>query len=145
MISRILVCLDASARAAGVLGAATEIANTFDARMILYRAVVVPPEFPAAAHTAAGDPLPDAIQRAALDELRVLAKDNTRASIEPPIVTQGQPWRAILETADRLDVDMIVLGSHGYHGWDRLLGTTCAKVANHARCNVLIVHEKASS
>ncbi len=39
-------------------------------------------------------------------------------------------------------MDLIVLGSHGYGGIDRLLGTTAAHVANRAERNVLVVHER---
>ena len=141
MIGTVLVCLDNSTRAPAVLAAATEIAERFDARMILYRAIVVPPEFPAAAaQTGGGDPLPEFLRREALDELHQLSKHNARATVEPPVVGVGQPWRAIVEVADRLAVDLVVIGSHGYHGLDRVLGTTAAKVANHARRNVLVVH-----
>ena len=145
MIATVLVALDASARAPGVLAAATEIAARFDARLILYRAITVPPDFPAAAHAAHGDPLPAYLLRAATSELESLAADNPRARVEPPVVTVGQPWRAIVDIADRLQVDLIVIGSHGYHGLDRILGTTAGRVANHAHRNVLIVHAEASS
>jgi nucleotide-binding universal stress UspA family protein len=37
------------------------------------------------------------------------------------------------------DVDLIVIGSHGYHDADRVLGTTAAKVVNHADHSVLVV------
>jgi nucleotide-binding universal stress UspA family protein len=36
-------------------------------------------------------------------------------------------------------VDLIVIGSHGYDALDRLLGTTAAKVVNHADRSVLVV------
>ena len=35
--------------------------------------------------------------------------------------------------------DLIVIGSHGYAGIDRLLGTTAAKIVNHAATSVLVV------
>ena len=38
--------------------------------------------------------------------------------------------------------DLVVIGSHGYGGLDRLLGTTAAKVANRAPCSVLVVRGK---
>jgi nucleotide-binding universal stress UspA family protein len=46
----------------------------------------------------------------------------------------------ILEEADRLDADLIVLGSHG-HGrvYDLLVGSTCEGVLRHASIPVLIV------
>jgi nucleotide-binding universal stress UspA family protein len=56
------------------------------------------------------------------------------------VIRFGVPWRKILDAADELDVDLIVMGSHGYGGFDRLLGTTAAQVANRARRNVLVVH-----
>lgn len=57
-------------------------------------------------------------------------------------MTREPPWRVILATADDLDVDLIVLGSHGYHGMDRILGTTAGRVANQARCDVLVIHQR---
>ena len=59
------------------------------------------------------------------------------------LVRVGQSWRTILEVADEVDADLIVIGSHGYYGIDRVLGTTAGKVANLARRNVLVVHEQA--
>jgi nucleotide-binding universal stress UspA family protein len=41
--------------------------------------------------------------------------------------------------AKALDADLIVVGSHGYGTVDRLLGTTAAKIVNHAECSVLVV------
>jgi nucleotide-binding universal stress UspA family protein len=140
MIRKILVALDASERAPRVVAAASEIAERFDARMLLFRAVDLPPEFPPAAHVEGGDPLPAYLQECARKELRALAAGNPRADLEHPEVVFEQPWRAIVAAADRLDVDLVVIGSHGYHGLDRLLGTTAGKVANHAHRNVLIVH-----
>ena len=143
MITRILVALDASPRAPDVLAAANELAMRFDARMLLFRAIEVPPEFPPAAHVASGDPLPTYLGERAREELEALAAGNPRADVDHPIVVIGQPWRAIVAAADKLDADLIVIGSHGYHGIDRLLGTTAGKVANHAHRNVLIVHPRA--
>ena len=61
----------------------------------------------------------------------------------PPIVVFGDPWRVIVENAANFDVDLIVIGSHRYHGrLDRVLGTVAAKVVNHADRNVLVVHER---
>ena len=51
------------------------------------------------------------------------------------------PWQGICEAARRVGADLIVIGSHGYGGLDRLLGTTAAKVVNHARVSVMVVKE----
>jgi universal stress protein F len=146
MIARILVALDASPRAPGVLAAAAEIASRFGAKLTLFRALHVPPDFPPAAHVDHGDPLPQHLSReafASLEELTAALPDDVR--VAGSLVRVGQAWRTVLEVADEIDADLIVLGSHGYYGMDRVLGTTAGKVANLARRNVLVVHEKATA
>ena len=51
----------------------------------------------------------------------------------------GTPWSAICDEAKKIKADLIVIGSHGYGTLDRILGTTAAKVVNHAECSVLVV------
>ena len=55
------------------------------------------------------------------------------------LVIIGTPWQSIERAATEGDVDLIVVGSHGYHALDRVLGTTAAKVVNHADRAVLVV------
>jgi nucleotide-binding universal stress UspA family protein len=55
----------------------------------------------------------------------------------------GAPWEAICKAAEGLEADMVVVGSHGYSGIDRVIGTTAAKVVNHCPCSVLVVRERA--
>jgi nucleotide-binding universal stress UspA family protein len=142
MLSRILVAVDASERENGVFDAAVELAQKFAATLYVVRAVTISPEFPAAAAGSEKDPLPPHLKRLAFAELTELWKRAPGLSPTVPIVTIGQPATVILETAKDLDVDLIVLGSHGYQGWDHLLGTTAGTVANRADRNVLVVHER---
>jgi nucleotide-binding universal stress UspA family protein len=138
-IDRVMAALDGSVRAPGVFRVARGIAESFGAKLYVFRAIAVPPDFPAAAANPP-DLVPALMEREALDDLAALTRDT---SVEATVVTQShQPWRAILDEAGRLNVDLIVMGSHGYHGIDRLLGTTAGKVANQATRNVLIVHER---
>jgi nucleotide-binding universal stress UspA family protein len=52
----------------------------------------------------------------------------------------GSPKRTIVEEAERWGADLIVVGSHGYHTWERmLLGSVSQSVAAHALCSVEIV------
>ena len=141
MIRKILLALDGSERAAGVFAAAVEVATRFDATLIPFRAIQVPPEFPPAAHSSHADPLPVHLEHEAVAEMLRLF-ENVEVKREAPVIGQGQAWRAILEAGEQHDVDLIVLGSHGYHGIDRVLGTTAGKVANLARRNVLVVHNR---
>lgn len=140
MIHRILVALDDTAIAPRVLAVATEIAERFDAELHCFRAVMVPPEFPAAAANAApDDPLPAHLADEAAAALRGLAAGNPRALAHPPEIGFGDPWRAIVEAGDRLDADLLVVGSHVYHLPDRVLGTVAGNLANRGHRNVLVV------
>lgn len=55
-------------------------------------------------------------------------------------VLMGAPHRRIVEEADEWGADLIIVGSHGYRMWERvLLGSVSQSVAQHAKCSVLIV------
>ena len=143
ILRKILAAVDASERAPSVLETAVQLAQQLGSTVLVLRAVSVPPEFPAAAAGSGEDPLPAHLAMEAMQQLLVLVAGVARdVEIGPPIVRIGEPWRVILDTAVERDVDLIVLGSHGYRGWDRVLGTTAGKVANLASRNVLVVHSR---
>ena len=84
-------------------------------------------------------PLLDVLEQRAqayLSECETQVPADMRGGTE---VVLGAPWQSICETARTRQADLIVIGSHGYSGVDRLLGTTAAKVVNHASCSVLVV------
>jgi len=58
------------------------------------------------------------------------------------IVEIGSPKIVILEQAQKLGVDLIIVGSHGRHGIGLLLGSTANAVLHHAPCDVLAVRVK---
>ena len=143
-IQTVMAALDGSERAPTVYQVASGIAARFGARLYVFRALDIPPEFPAAAAYKDGDPLPAFLEQQAREQLAFITNASSGGvKPEPPVITAShQPWRAILEAAERLSADLIVMGSHGYGGLDRVLGTIAGKVANHAHRNVLIVHER---
>ncbi len=52
----------------------------------------------------------------------------------------GSPDSRIVETAEETAADLIILGSHGYKRWERmLLGSVSSSVVHHAHCSVLVV------
>lgn len=51
----------------------------------------------------------------------------------------GPPARVVLEEAEGLDVDLVVVGSRGHSERVNLLGSTSAHVANHCSKPVLVV------
>jgi nucleotide-binding universal stress UspA family protein len=55
-------------------------------------------------------------------------------------VLTGSPKRIIVEEAETWGADLIVVGSHGYRGWERLLlGSVSQAVVSHADCSVEVV------
>ena|SRR6188768_2026223 len=140
-VRRILVGLDGSAREPLVLAAAQALALRFDASLRLVRAVGLPPEIPAEAWADPRCSMKEYLEKVAHDGLERCAQtlcEALRSScvIEVAVAT---PWEALCLCAQAHEVDMIVIGSHGYGGLDRILGTTAARVVNHALCSVLVV------
>lgn len=55
----------------------------------------------------------------------------------------GDPRTGILDLATAWPSDLIVLGSHGRRGWDRLLmGSVAESVAVHAHCSVEVIRHE---
>jgi nucleotide-binding universal stress UspA family protein len=138
-MKKILVCLDGSARAAGVLHAATRLATATSAQLLLFRAVGVPLEVPTIAWSIAPAELELVLQHDARAALEALAREVPPAVPTEVNVRLGVAWHAICETASGADVDLIVIGAHGYGVADRILGTTAAKVVDHADRTVMVV------
>lgn len=56
------------------------------------------------------------------------------------LILEGRPYEAIINAAKEKGVDLIVVGSHGRTGLDRLLmGSVTERVIGHAECAVLVV------
>jgi nucleotide-binding universal stress UspA family protein len=54
----------------------------------------------------------------------------------------ADPWHGIVDDARAWKADLIVMGSHGRHGLDRMfLGSVAEEVLRHATCSVEIVRE----
>lgn len=55
----------------------------------------------------------------------------------------GSPESRIVEAAGQFHADVIIVGSHGYNRWERLLlGSVSDSVVHHAPCSVLVVRNK---
>lgn len=73
---------------------------------------------------------------------KVLQIKNPSLAITTEIIN-GSPKSVILEEAEKLKADLIILGSHGYGAVKRfLLGSVSQAVALHAMCSVEIVRVK---
>jgi universal stress protein F len=140
-MDRILVGLDASPRATGVLTAARELARRTGGKLILFRAVGVPHEIPPEAYSMSPQGLAEMLEQGAKSYLQQMAATLPSEMVLDTVVRAGTPWQALCTAADQFDADLVVIGSHGYSGLDRLIGTTASKVVNHTRHSVLVVRE----
>lgn len=139
-MKKMLVALDGSPREREVLDAAIALARKTGAALVLFRSVGLPKDFPVEAFlSVAPADVPAILETRAKRDLERLRGDlpsDLRAATRVEI---GTPWQSIERAATEEDVDLIVVGSHGYSGLDHVLGTTAAKVVNHADRAVLVV------
>lgn len=66
------------------------------------------------------------------------------AHIESRALTRsGQPYHEIVAAAEDLDVDLIIISTHGRTGLAHtFMGSTAERVVRHAKCPVLVVRER---
>ena len=139
-MKRILVALDASHRAELVLAAAVRLATLADAKLVLLRAIYMSADLPRDVFATSEIALQDILTNRAHAELERLADKVPAALIETITTELAMPWEGVCRVARERQVDLIVVGSHGYGGaMDHILGTTAAKIVNHADRNVLVV------
>ena len=70
---------------------------------------------------------------------QVLQKKNADVSVTTDVVN-GLPKITILEKAEAMGAELIVVGSHGHGAFKRfLLGSVSQSISAHANCSVLIV------
>jgi nucleotide-binding universal stress UspA family protein len=138
-MKKILVGVDGSAREGAVVDAAAGLARRTGAKLVLFRAIGIPTELPAEAYALPPSEVQAFLERRAREATQALAAKLPPELVAGVRVHVGAPWQQIDKTAREEDVDLIVIGSHGYDSFDRVLGTTAAKVVNHADRSVLVV------
>ena len=139
MHRKILVGLDGSPRQPLVLEHALAVAKAFGAKLHLCRAMTVPIDVPAMMWTVQGDDFATFLVDHGRKELGRLRDGLELGLVDGVHVQLGHPADVLCGVAQEIGADLVVVGTHGYGGIDRLLGTTAAKVANRAPCSVLVV------
>jgi len=85
--------------------------------------------------------LTEELMASAKQRLSTLA-DDLEVAEDDQWLEIGSPKLEIVSMAEQHNVDLIVLGSHGRHGWALLLGSTANGVLHYAKCDVLAVRLK---
>lgn len=138
-MKRILVGLDGSERADAVLAYAESLARIAGAKLLLVRCFSIPSDM-AQAWPCSDEVLESALRGQAQKYLDDCGEKVPTQLLGGVRAILGDPWRAVCQAAIDENADLIVIGSHGYGGIDHLIGTTAAKVVNHADRPVLVVH-----
>ena len=141
-VKKILVPVDFSDCSKKALQYAVPFAEQFGARLVLL--AIVEPFVPMPEMSTVDVGLLDSkLQEQARQQVAELERG---LEVEVPVdtvVRMGNPHVEIVNAAKELDVDLIVLSTHGRTGLAHmLLGSTAERVVQHADCPVLIVRER---
>lgn len=142
-LQHVLVPVDFSAPARKAVAYAVAFARQFNARLTLMH--VMEMSFAGTGMAEIEVPLlENEIRQNALQEMDKLCKEALDPKV--PSATQiriGRPWHEICLAAKELNVDLLIVGTHGYTGLTHVvMGSTAERVVRHAPCPVLVVREK---
>ena len=147
-VKRILVPTDFSPGAEAGLTWATRLADCFNAQIVLLHVVDVrlaalaglPPDMAA---MPAVDELVQSARAEADEQMKSVAARFPRATA---LVKEGSPRTVILDVATDLDVDLIVIGTHGRTGLAHVFfGSVAEHVVRHSRIPVLTARQDQTS
>jgi len=142
MSDNIITPIDFSDVTDEVVAKTAQLAKALDAKVWLIHAAVPEPDF--VSYEVGPEYIRDSAARRLREEHRMLGQyqDNLRADgvDVTAMMVPGQPVAKILQEAQRLEADWIVLGSHGHGALHNLLaGSVCQGVVKKATCPVVII------
>ena len=139
-IKTILVPIDVAQTeaAAAALELARDVAKAHGARLVLLNVLEQVPGYVAAQlpRTFHENALSDAAAR-----LNEIAAGHGLSKTAEIVVRDGHPSTEILEYANKISADMIVIASHDPGLADYFLGSVAGRVVRHAHCSVLVVRQ----
>lgn len=89
---------------------------------------------------------PDNYADTAVEQARTalgkLVKAHLPAKVDvEELVAYGTPYSEILDAAERIACDLVIMASHRPELQDYLLGPNAARVVRHAKCSVMVVRD----
>jgi nucleotide-binding universal stress UspA family protein len=136
-LEKLLLSTDGSEFSEGAVREAINLSKTCSSRLLAVSVVETNPEFEIMA--------PQLVEKAEKEARQRLEAVKERASKEGVdceiIVHQGEePYKYIVEEAEKNKAEMIIMGRRGRKGLKRLMmGSETARVIGHAPCKVLVV------
>jgi nucleotide-binding universal stress UspA family protein len=144
-IERILCPVDFSAFSVRACDYASSLARHFGAKLFVQHVVEIW-QYPSASFAATAndyDKFCASLVVEGKEQLQNFVKSHAENGVDPECVTSdGMAVDCILAFAEKQAIDLIVMGTHGTRGFERLmLGSVTEKVLRRARCPVLAVPE----
>lgn len=142
-IRRILCPIDFSAFSEHALDHAVAIARWYGSAVTLFHVYAIVPMavYPAGAPILPSELLTERVRADLMAGMKRLAEGAARAGVAIECeIGEGNPAREILARANTPACDLLVMGTHGASGFDRLVfGSVTEKVLRKASCPVLSV------
>ena len=144
-LKRILVPVDFSPLSKKALLYAARLAKQFNAELDLFHAVE-PEVLPAFdGYMITPPPMTNGASASCAGQMKTWVNTTRNAGVARvgSTIRRGLAAFEIVEAAKELDVDLIVIATHGYTGWKHFaIGSTAERVVRAAPCPVLVVREK---
>ncbi len=138
MFSNIVVGTDGSDTAAVAVTLAIDLARQHGAKLHLVTAFRSPAAV-AGGGVSAGDPSGGAgLYKLAAEKMLTEASGGIEGLEVETHAGSGSPATVIVDYADKIGADIIVVGSKGMQGTRRILGSVPNTVAHNAACHVLV-------
>ena len=112
-----------------------------DELLVLCRAVQIPTSIPALAWSLKGDEFDKFLIEHARGQLLRISETLPSNLVGDIVAEIGQPADVVTRAAKERRGDLIVIGSHGYSGIDRMIGTTASRIVNRSPISVMVVRE----
>ncbi|MEV3936804.1 universal stress protein [Glycomyces sp. NPDC049804] len=138
----VIVGVDGSPSSRRALRWAVEQAEATGKRVVAVQAWQVPAMYGTGAMVMPGVDWGEEARTALESTVASAVGKESRAAIEQRVV-EGHPASALLDQVGDADSDLLVVGSRGHGGFvGMLLGSVSLHVVAHARCPVVVVHDK---
>ena len=139
---KILVPVDFSSASNKAFLYAREMADCWDGELHLVH--ILDTDFLSGAVHITIEPLDESVakwRKRAEEKLKAIYHDEDGPELDGEIhIRKGKPHEEILQIADDIEADMIVIGSHGRKGLERaIFGSVAEKVTRMAKVPVLVI------
>lgn len=130
MYDKILCAVEASKEGEQVIERAMQLASKFDSKIYLVSVIsytLLPKDYQAKLEEEIAPKMEAMAEKYNISKKRLSVK-------------VGKPYQVICEKAEKIEADLIVLGTHSEKGLRGMLGSTANGVANYAPCDLFLVN-----